>query len=235
MTYILALETTEKFGSVALLEGTTLLAGTLLPQDKRSAQTLTVAMDAMLREQNIVPEAIDRVAVVIGPGSFTGLRVGVTAAKIFAFATKAKIVGLKTHEVVAKSCFSEENASKNLPEYISVGVDAQRGDVCAQIFHKNHSRYEPLSHAELIPVADWWKQAEFFENLAFTGPALEKFSAKAPDHVRLLSENLWMPKASIAGMMAAECTEFDDIAGLVPIYSRLSAAEERRKPTTNDQ
>ncbi len=84
MSLILAIETTEKHGSVALLDGRQVLADVRLPQDRRSAQTLTVAMDAILREQSVAPEKIELVAVVLGPGSFTGLRVGVMAAKMFA-------------------------------------------------------------------------------------------------------------------------------------------------------
>ncbi len=234
---ILALETTEKFGSVALLDGRQVLADVRLPQDRRSAQTLTVGMDAVLREHSIQPRDVQVVGVVTGPGSFTGLRVGVTAAKLFAYATGAQIVGLRTHEVVAQACWSAGDA----PDYLSVGVDAQRGEVCVKVFVQAHCTQAGnggpnAKAAELIPVADWWKQAEEYENIAFTGPALERCvstqAAKTPRNVRLLHESLWMPKASVAGQLAAERFEkrqFDDMMSLVPVYSRLSAAEEKRK------
>ena len=218
---ILALETTEKFGSVALLDGSHVLKEIVLPKDRRSSQTLHPAMHSLFETTRIAPKEIDLVAVIAGPGSFTGLRVGVTAAKVFAYTTGAKVIALDTFEVVA----SGDTVAGSL---VSVGVDAQRGEVVASVLRRTENGVETVREPELIPVADWWKHAEQYENVLFTGPALERWSTKAPPHIVLAPEAGWFPQASTAGKLAVS-REFDDVWALLPIYSRLSAAEEKHQ------
>jgi len=222
---ILALETTEKFGSVALLDDGHVLAEIILPKDRRSSQTLHPAMLSILGTTQTAPNEIGAVAVVAGPGSFTGLRVGVTAAKVFAYATGAKVIALDTFQTIASALPPRTGA-------ISVGVDAQRGEVVAAVLHQTESGHvELIREPELIPIADWWKHAEQYDNVLFTGPALERWYAKAPN-ITLAPECNWFPKASQAGKLATEriaFEQFDDAWALLPIYSRLSAAEERRQ------
>ncbi|MDR0335544.1 MAG: tRNA (adenosine(37)-N6)-threonylcarbamoyltransferase complex dimerization subunit type 1 TsaB [Planctomycetaceae bacterium] len=222
MNILLALETTEKYGSVAILNGNNVLAEIQLPQDRRSAQTLAPAIDMLFQKTNIIPNKIAVVVVVVGPGSFTGLRVGVTTAKMFAYAVGAKIVGVETFDVVAEMCSHFSN------NYLSVGVDAQRGEVVAALFKKTETGYKAADQPKLIRVADWWEQAE---DVLFTGPALERWSSKAPQTVLLANEQFWFPQASAAGKVAAEQIVHRNVTEncwqLQPIYSRLSAAEEK--------
>ncbi|MDR1270723.1 MAG: tRNA (adenosine(37)-N6)-threonylcarbamoyltransferase complex dimerization subunit type 1 TsaB [Planctomycetaceae bacterium] len=226
MNTLLALETTEKYGSVAILNGKEILAEIQLPQEKRSARTLAPAINRLFQEIDIVPNNITVVAVVVGPGSFTGLRVGITTAKIFAYAVGAKIVSVDTFDTVAETC---SHFSHN---YLSVGVDAQRGEVVVALFKKTETGYKAVSQPELIRVTDWWEQTEHWENIVFTGPALERWNSKAPKTVLLADEPFWFPKASAAGKIAVERITRQDVTenywSLQPIYSRLSAAEEKK-------
>jgi tRNA threonylcarbamoyladenosine biosynthesis protein TsaB len=123
---ILALETTEQFGSVALLDDDHVLAEITLPKDRRSSQTLHPALHTLFEQLNTVPAEIEVVAVVAGPGSFTGLRVGVSAANIFAYTTGAKVIALDTFHTIASVVLPRNGV-------VSVGVDAQRGEVVAAI------------------------------------------------------------------------------------------------------
>ena len=220
---ILALETTEKFGSVALLEGSRVLAETVLPKDRRSSQTFHPALHTLLQKTQITPQEIDYVAVIAGPGSFTGLRVGVTAAKVFAYTTGAKVVALDTFQTIA--------AAMSHPGTISIGVDAQRGEVVSAVLRRTERGIEMVKEPMLIAASDWWEHAEQYDNVLFTGPALERWAGKAPPHLVPAAESDWFPKASVAGKLAAERIAsglLDDVWSLLPIYSRLSAAEEKR-------
>lgn len=220
----LALETTEKFGSAALLDGSRVLAEIALPQDRRSSQTLHPALHTLFEHTQTAPTEIAVVAVVAGPGSFTGLRVGVTAAKVFAYAVGAKVIALDTFHTVASAVPSPTGI-------ISVGVDAQRGEVVAAVLRRTAAGHiETIQEPVLIAVADWWTHAEQYGNVLFAGPALERWGGKAPPHLVLAAESDWFPKASWAGKLAAEqiaSEKFDDVWSLLPIYSRLSAAEEK--------
>jgi tRNA threonylcarbamoyladenosine biosynthesis protein TsaB len=222
---ILALETTEKFGSVALLDGNHILAEITLPKDRRSSQTLHPALQSLFETTQIKPNEINIVAVITGPGSFTGLRVGVATAKIFAYTTGAKIIALDTFQTVA--------AATQTPSGItSVGVDAQRGEVVAAILRQTETGHiEFIKKPALMATGDWWKHAEHHHNIAFTGPALERWGNQAPSSLTLAKESDWFPQASIAGKLAIEritSEQFNDTWSLLPDYSRPSAAEEKR-------
>src|SRR5690606_34842805 len=89
-------------GSVALLDDGKLIDARRLPDRPRSAATLAPALDELFQSTGIAPARIGAVAVATGPGSFTGLRVGVATAKMLAYAVGAKIVGVDTLEVIAQ-------------------------------------------------------------------------------------------------------------------------------------
>ena len=238
---ILALETTERFGSVALLksrgrseaQSPDILAEITLPKDRRSSQTLHPALHTLFETTQTAPSEIELVAVVAGPGSFTGLRVGVTAAKVFAYTIGAKIIALDTFETVTVATGDAVPDSQG--SAISVGVDAQRGEVVAAVLRQTEAGHvEMLREPKLMTVADWWKHADLHANILFTGPALERWHGKAPPHLVLAEESYWFPKASVAGKLVAQQFSsgyFDDLWSLLPIYSRLSAAEEKRNAT----
>jgi len=228
---ILALETTEKFGSAALLDNGHVLAEIELPKDRRSSQTLHPVLQSLFDTAHITASEIDIVAVVAGPGSFTGLRVGVTTAKVFAYITGAKVIALDTFETVA---FADTVGGS----LITVGVDAQRGEVVAAVLcRRENGQIEIIRAPELIAVADWWKYADQYDAPLFSGPALERWSGKAPSHVLLAPDSDWLPKASAAGTLAARrmskeqptVSPFDNVWTLLPTYFRPSAAEEKRQ------
>ena len=220
----LALETTEKHGSAALLDGENVLAEIVLPKDRRSSQTLHPALHTLFETTQITPHEIEVVAVVSGPGSFTGLRIGVTAAKIFAYAASAKVIAIDTFQTVAAAVPSGANV-------ISVGVDAQRGEVITAVLRSwADGRMDIIGEPTLMAVGDWWNHAEQYDGVLFTGPALERWYTKVPPHIALAAESDWFPRASLVGKLAANriaSEQFDDVWTLLPIYSRLSAAEER--------
>ena len=129
MFRILALETSELTGSVAAAADGKVLAELQLDPQQRSAQSLAPAIQSLLEQVGWQPREIRLVAVTIGPGSFTGLRVGVATAKVFAYSVGAEVLGIGTLETIAAATPDEVEA-------VSVAVDAQRGDVIAQPFRR---------------------------------------------------------------------------------------------------
>jgi tRNA threonylcarbamoyladenosine biosynthesis protein TsaB len=226
-TNILAIETTDKSGSVALFSGVDLLLEHILPAVQRSAQTLSPAIEGLLKESQLRPNDIGKVAVVLGPGSFTGLRIGVVTAKLFAYAVGAEIVGLSTFEVIAFS-----GMLSGLSGLMSIGVDAQRGDVVVQDWSVDaiSGSYCKLSETLLMPVGEWWQHsAECGQNFIFAGPALRRFGSKCPAIVNLAQENLFEPRAASTAKLAQKKQQVSNIWTIKPIYARPSAAEERLK------
>ena len=147
---ILALETTDKTGSVAAMADDNLLAELMLDHTQRSAQSLAPAIDRLLKQVGWLPSDVQLVAVSIGPGSFTGLRVGVTAAKVFAYAVGAEVLGVNTLEVIAANCAATQSNE------ISVVIDAQRGEVVVQSFVRQADGwFEPAGAEELLDADVW--------------------------------------------------------------------------------
>jgi tRNA threonylcarbamoyladenosine biosynthesis protein TsaB len=164
------------------------------------------------------------VAVTIGPGSFTGLRIGVTTAKTFAYAVGAQVLGLNTLEVVAS------RAPADVPgEILAVALDAQRGEVFAAGFCRGETgTWQLLAETAIVKRADWL--ASLPSGCLVSGPVLDQLAAEVPAGRTCIAGAFWQPTAAAVGQLAAarfRNGKGDDPMGLVPLYLRRSAAEEK--------
>lgn len=220
---ILALETTESTASVAALRNEHLLYELRLDPQQRSAQSLAPGIAAVLEKMHWKPGEVDLVAVAAGPGSFTGLRVGVTTAKVFAYCARAEVLGVDTLEVIAARTPAEILA-------VSVAVDAQRGEVVARLFRrKPDGCMAPVEPAERVGLEHWLESVP--PDAYLSGPVLRKVSDRIGGGLRTAPPECWGPTASAVGQVAARHYaqgRRDDLWALVPHYCRPSAAEEKR-------
>jgi tRNA threonylcarbamoyladenosine biosynthesis protein TsaB len=224
----LSVETSGQSGMLALRRDGELIEECELEHARRRhAQTLVAEAKSLLQRNQTQATDIDLVAVSIGPGSFTGLRVGVVFAKTFAFATAAKIVAVDTLHALALAA----------PEsvcHVSAVSDAQR----EQVFVGNYKRisgnqWQRNSDIVIQDNKDWIAQSAESESDSFavTGPALEKIADEIAVGVNVLSVSHWHPRAAhvgIIGEQLAAANEFADAHALEPFYLRKSAAEEKR-------
>jgi tRNA threonylcarbamoyladenosine biosynthesis protein TsaB len=219
---ILALETTEKTGGVAALDDYNLLAELNLDQTQRSAQSFAPAIHALIEQVGWLPRDVQLLGVAVGPGSFTGLRVGVTAAKVFAYAVGAQVLGVSTLEAIAAA------APDDIAEFSTV-MDALRGDLVVQSFARQpDGSREPLGPQELVSAHAWL--ARLTPGTVVTGPGLAKLADRLPSGVTALDPRLWPPTAVAVGRLACRyhgMGRCDDLWKLVPRYCRRSAAEEK--------
>lgn len=228
---ILALETSGRCGSVALLEGdpsTKLAALRLairLPADERTAQSLAPAMRQALVDLEWAPGSLELIAVSQGPGSFTGLRVGVTTAKTLAYAVGAKLIGVSTLAVLAHQSKFTENRVWSV-------LDAQRGELFAQAYEKGDDISLVTDATEIIAAESWLH--ELREGDTVTGTVLMKLRDRLPKGVEPVEISLWEPTAPTVGELGWQ--RFlqgltDDVWQFVPQYHRRSAAEEKAMST----
>lgn len=216
---ILALETSGLSGSVAVADDQRILYETDLPDGQRSARGLAPAMKLALGQVGWKPSAVELIAVTCGPGSFTGLRVGVVTAKAFAYATGCRVVGLDTLEVLA------EQVAAPGDDLLAV-LDAQRGEFFAARWKVDAVREFQLVEPARILTAD-----QVVERLAagekIIGPVADKLTSALPPYFHSL---VTMPKASAVaalGYRKALLGEIIDPFALVPHYLRRTAAEEQ--------
>ena len=219
---ILALETSGMAGSVAVLEGARLLAEKRLAPGERSAKHLAPAIAAALAEAGWAAAEVELVAVAVGPGSFTGLRVGVTTAKTLAYANRSSVLGVNTLEVIAWAVPPEH------AQFHAV-IDAQRAQSFVAEFVRDSSG-RPKAVADARIVDDRELLASLATGMVITGPGLTKLAATLPAGVIAVPEELWSPMASAVGAIAHEDFQSgrrDDVFRLVPEYFRAAAAEEQ--------
>lgn len=218
---ILAIETTDLAGSVAAFDGEQLLGEVILNPHQRSAQSLAPGLVQLWAQTGWKPADLELVAVTVGPGSFTGLRVGVTTAKVLAYVAHAEVLGIDTLESVAMRAPAHV-------ETMSIGVDAQRGQVVAQSFHRQHGILVPMDAQRLLDVDEWL--AGIPADCPVSGPILRKLADRLPSNVHALAPEYWYPTAEATGRLAARLYQAgrrDDLWQLVPRYSRRAAAEEK--------
>ncbi len=113
---------------------------------KGHAERLMAVIDGALHQAHLPLQKVERIAVTIGPGSFTGIRVGVAAARGFALSLGIEAVGVTTLETLALHHLLE-----NPGRPVAVGLDAKRGETYLQIFAVDGS---PLGEAVLLSLDD---------------------------------------------------------------------------------
>ncbi|MDD2563660.1 MAG: tRNA (adenosine(37)-N6)-threonylcarbamoyltransferase complex dimerization subunit type 1 TsaB [Salinivirgaceae bacterium] len=143
MEYILCIETATTVCSVALFGDKKLITLLETEQENAHSKTLTVFMETILKENNLKPKEINYIAVSNGPGSYTGLRIGVSAAKGFCFGTMAPLILIPTTEIIAQSCIEQVAIKEN--DAICPMIDARRMEVYHAIYN---SKNELQNHIE---------------------------------------------------------------------------------------
>ncbi|MGB1547654.1 MAG: tRNA (adenosine(37)-N6)-threonylcarbamoyltransferase complex dimerization subunit type 1 TsaB [Alphaproteobacteria bacterium] len=208
---ILAFDTAARACSAALLEEDHVLATRLLEMERGQAEALLGLIDAVLAEAGATYAELDRLATTLGPGSFTGLRVGLAAVRALALAGGLPVVGVTTFEAVAHGVPPGERGESRL----LVALDTKRGDLYVQLFD---ATLAPLTEGEVrTPSACAGFAEEGPLLIAGDGAPLlnETFGAKAGP-VRW-SKAPGYPQAEIIARLAATRKP---TASLRPIYLR---------------
>lgn len=223
---ILAIETSGRLGSAALLTGHAGSAETIaqfhVSTEQRTAQALAPGMQRLLAGAEWPAKSVDLVAVAVGPGSFTGLRIGVTTAKTFAYAVGAEIIGVNTLAVIAAQAPPTSQTLWTI-------LDAQRQELFVSKFAANPAGdVLMMEDTSILSQHSWIAQLSPGDHV--TGPALKRLASQLPSDVTVASENVWQPRATTVGQVARKAYQYgqrDDVWKLLPSYYRPSAAEEK--------
>jgi tRNA threonylcarbamoyladenosine biosynthesis protein TsaB len=219
---LLLVETSGKSGWVALAEGDTVRALRRLDQARQHARDLAPAVADLLAEPGWQVRDLQGVVAGRGPGSYTGLRVGLVSAKTLCYATGCALIALETFHVIA---------SQSPAEVWTVDVlgDAQQGKVYVQRYGRSaEGDFRPLTALSIQPFAEWLGRRD--PDAWVSGPALRVPALRAPETVPVVDAGCWDPQpASVLrlGLVRYRAGERDDFWGVEPIYLRPSAAEEQ--------
>lgn len=219
----LGIETSGFGGSIALVrEGVVMAQCDLDPTGRRHARSLVPEIGHLLTSASLTVSDLDLIAVSIGPGSFTGLRVGVVCAKTLAWAASADVVAVDTYLAIASQSPADVDR-------VDVVGDGQRGDLYVGRYQRVRSD-EWIREGELtIRAADEWL-AELESDTVVTGPGLERHAGTAAARGRVLPRELWSPRAASIALLGERRWRSgvrDDVWLLEPFYLRKSSAEEK--------
>ena len=224
----LAFETSAKAGSVALLEGRTLLGESYQNTGLTHSQTIMPMAQSLIAACGYTPQQIEAVAVAAGPGSFTGIRIGVAAAKGFAWGAQIPCYGVSTLEAMALNL--------GVYEGLVVGVmDARRSQVYTATFRAEKGTLTRLSEDRAISLQQLGEElatSNLPVYLVGDGSTLTYNTLKdTVPQLILPAEHKMHQRAAGVGLAAAAMIEAGlpgNGAELTPNYLRLSQAERER-------
>lgn len=219
----LILETSGRIGEVGLAQGSQLLQVRKLDATRRHARDLVPAVTELLKKVDWRPRDLQAVLVSRGPGSYTGLRVGIMSAKTFAYATGCALLAIDTFAAIAA------RAAEAGPT-LHVLADAQKDKLYVQRFARanENAQWLPQSELTIQPVADWLRSLS--ANEWISGPGARLVETRVPGNIRLAAEAQRDPSAESLlqiGWSRYQNGERDDLWTVEPLYLRPSAAEEQ--------
>lgn len=222
---ILAIETSSLVSSVAIMTEKKLLAELNIETNKHHSENLIIHIQDLLKQAEVDKKELSAIAVSTGPGSFTGLRIGLATAKAIAYTLQIPVIGISTLYGLAWNLFSEG-------ALLCPTMDAQKGNVYTGIFEIKNG----------VIIEHWPEKVESVENvlqevgknskimvLGEGVPLLFKSLEEQGLYSQIALPHLRMPKASSIGYAAMQRflnKEFESLMEVVPNYIRKSEAEE---------
>ena len=232
---ILAIETATLVSSVALATADTLLAEITLQTKKTHSELLMPHIDKILAMAEVSKADLKAVAVSVGPGSFTGLRIGLATAKSLAYALKVPLIGVPTLAVLAYGCF--------VPGAILAPMlDAQKGNVYQAIYEWSSGELKELMPPTVVYIDEALNNlAEYNTPVILMGEAAvlqrEKIQ-QVGNNLVLAAPHLIIQRAGSVATLGYQLLKQGiqhDVMTLEPLYIRRSEAEvlwERRHGVT---
>ena len=211
MALILNIETATKNCSVALSKaGKTLAIRELSEQNFSHAEKLHVFIEELLLETNVALKDIQAIAVSQGPGSYTGLRIGISAAKGLCYALSIPLIALDTLEILARKI--QVNSGIIIPM-----IDARRLEVFSAFFDSSFTKIRAIK-AEVIDENSYKEKSEI---LHLIGDGAMKFKEILTDEKFHYYPEIQFPSAAEMGLISFqkfENKQFEDVAYFEPFY-----------------
>jgi tRNA threonylcarbamoyladenosine biosynthesis protein TsaB len=224
---ILAIETATPHGSVALVEGGAVAAETVLAAGRPASETVLSAVSALFAFRGAGPTGISCVAVSAGPGSFTGLRVGMAAAKGYCFGWNLPMILVPTLEALASRFPDEERV-------LCPVLDARKKEVYAALFRREAGVLTRLSPDLALPPGGLLDRLPGGE-IVFCGDGLKTYGAmfleRLGSRATFIEGPAGLPAAGAVGILGERAFlegTAEDPGSAVPAYIRPSEAEFKR-------
>ena len=222
---ILAIDTATMVSSVAVADKDRLLAELTVQTRLTHSETLLPHVEQALKLAGVEKAALEGVAVSLGPGSFTGLRIGLAAAKAIAYGLDIPIFGIPTTEALAWHY--------PVPGVAVVPfIDAQKGNVYSAVYQWQDDGFEEISPVQVYTMEEALELcgAQPVHVLAVGDMAVKRLAGREdlPSNVQVPPPHVVMPRAAnvaMAGLKRLATGQADSVMNLEPVYIRRSEAE----------
>lgn len=209
--YILNIETATKNCSVSLAKnGETILCKEIAEQGYSHAERLHVFIEEILKETAVTVQELNAIAVSKGPGSYTGLRIGVSTAKGLCYALGIPLISVDTLQVLAKQVAVENGL-------IVPMIDARRMEVYSAVFDANHNKTSEVQ-AEILTENSY---TDMTEAIYFVGDCQEKCKTVLTKNNFHFLPEIVFPSANEMSFLSFEKfikNDFEDVAYFEPFY-----------------
>lgn len=241
---ILGVDTATTYASVALVDDNRLIAQRCFPEKAAAvsrvksnhAEVIIGLIDQVLREAGLCCGDLDRVAVSIGPGSFTGVRIGLSTAKGIVFGSAIPVVGISTLMAYATAIDGFE--------LLCPLLDARKKEAYMALFRCQSGKIHRLTEDLVLPIAEVVRQIgqhSAVGRCGVIGAAAKIYGATLREalgeRVDFVEEpavfSVAAAVARLAIMVPADLGGADDLAALIPAYVRSSEAESKQQNSPN--
>lgn len=220
---VLAIDTSTFVMGVALIDGEKVIGEVITNLKKNHSIRLMPAIDELMKDAGIHPKELQRIVVAHGPGSYTGVRIGVTTAKTLAWTLGIPLVGISSLEALAQN-------GRYFEGIISPIFDARRGQVYTGLYSNENGVLKNIIEDQIILIEDWASHLNTQEkNILFLGTDI---SIHKDGIVKVLGEKAQFgeftdhnPRPSELAKLGMSREPNKDIHTFTPNYIRLAEAE----------
>ena len=215
MSLILNIDTATTVGSVCLSKDGVPLQVLVNDQQKDHAATMVLFVQEIMKTQGVTPAQLDAVAVSAGPGSYTGLRVGVATAKGLCYAWDKPLITISTLQMMAQGLFSQ---LEDQAAYYCPMIDARRMEVYTAVY--NAALEDLLAPQALILTADAFKEQLAQSKTYFFGDGSPKWEQLLSVHSNAVFVPYKVSAAHLSPLSNAAFSrqDFADVAYFSPFY-----------------
>ena len=227
-TYLIALETATEVSSVAVFHEDRLLGSLEYKGGKQHAKLITVMMETLLRDLDLPKKALSAIVIGKGPGSYTGLRVGVSTAKGLAFALDLPLLSINSLEGIA---WQVQEIASGLPALICPMIDARRMEVYTAIYDAQGNEVKE-TEAKIIEKGAY-SDLDYAGKLLFAGNGAEKCKTLLEQDSRsLVLTNVGCTARSFGKPAWAkfQAEDFEDLVTFEPFYLKDFVATQAKNP-----
>jgi tRNA threonylcarbamoyladenosine biosynthesis protein TsaB len=218
MSLILCIETATPICSIALVNSEKVIGYKETRVKNSHAEVITVFIDELLKEHSFNYKELQAIAISKGPGSYTGLRIGVSTTKGLCYALNIPLIAVSTLRTMAVGALVKFSPTGDLPVFYCPMIDARRMEVYSALFDANLNLVREIK-AEIIEEASF---AEILEtaNVVFFGDGSEKCKAVIQHSHAIFLDDIFpsAPNMALIVHEAFKNEQFEDVAYFEPYY-----------------